>query len=577
MPAIARALATGASSQQARVELARAFCWAAVEAYWQHLPPARRSSDLPTAPEIAAAGLDKSATVLARDLGRGAAGRDVVEASYIIGRTYAAMLPDDMRSSLGVYYTPLALVERLLDQATAAGLDWRTCHVLDPACGGGAFLAPVARRMLRALGRCAPGVALRHLSERLAGFEIDPFAGWMTQVFVEATARVELRQHPGWRLPPIVRVCDSLEQQPAVDQRRFDLVIGNPPYGRVKLSAAVRGRYRRSLFGHANLYGVFTDLGLRYVRPGGLLCYVTPTSFLGGEYFKRLRELLLQEAPPWSIDFLARREGVFDDVLQETLLVTYRRGAAVDKVTVGLLHGGKGAGVTVESAGSIAVPASGPGAWIIPRSKAEAPLAQSLAGMPHRLADWGYVVSTGPLVWNRHREQRRHAKGAGCIPLIWAEAISPDGRFVFRAEKKNHTPYFKPGPGDEWLLVDEPCVLLQRTTAKEQQRRLIAAELPAAFLARHGHVTIENHVNMVRRSAGRPVVSLGTLTAFLNTAAADRVFRCISGSVAVSAFELEAMPLPAPELVERRLAPLVRRADRAAIERECANLYGLSS
>lgn len=267
MPAIARALATGASSPHSQVELARALCRVALETYWQHLPPARKRLALPDAPGLSTgAALDRGAVALARDLGRGAAGRDVVEASYIIGRAYAAMLPDDMRSSLGVYYTPPALAERLLDQATAAGLDWRTCRVLDPACGGGAFLAPVARRMLQALRGCAPGVALRHLAERLTGFEIDAFAGWMTQVFVEAAARVELQEHPGWRLPPLVRVCNSLEQEPG--ERLFDLVIGNPPYGRVKLPAALRERYQRSLFGHANLYGVFTDLGLRYARPG---------------------------------------------------------------------------------------------------------------------------------------------------------------------------------------------------------------------------------------------------------------------------------------------------------------------
>ena len=40
--------------------------------------------------------------------------------------------------------------------------------------------------------------------------------------------------------------------------------------------------------------------------------------------------------------------------------------------------------------------------------------------------------------------------------------------------------------------------LVQRTTAKEQNRRLIAAELPASFIKKHGAVVVENHVNMVR-------------------------------------------------------------------------------
>ncbi|MFH7191489.1 methylase, partial [Klebsiella pneumoniae] len=86
----------------------------------------------------------------------------------------------------------------------------------------------------------------------------------------------------------------------------------------------------------------------------------------------------------------------------------------------------------------------------------------------------------------------------------WAEAVTSDGRFVFRAEKKNHQPYFRALAPDGWLQVRTPCVLVQRTTAKEQSRRLIAAELPAAFIQQHKAVVVENHLNMIRPLAGKP-------------------------------------------------------------------------
>jgi adenine-specific DNA-methyltransferase len=83
-----------------------------------------------------------------------------------------------------------------------------------------------------------------------------------------------------------VTVCDALSG-PEPDAG-FDLVVGNPPYGRIGLDPPHRARFRRSLYGHANLYGVFTDLGLRHTRPGGVLAYVTPTSFLAGSYYQNL-------------------------------------------------------------------------------------------------------------------------------------------------------------------------------------------------------------------------------------------------------------------------------------------------
>ena len=57
---------------------------------------------------------------------------------------------------------------------------------------------------------------------------------------------------------------------------------------------------------------------------------------------------------------------------------------------------------------------------------------------------------------------------------------------------------------------------------------------------------MENHLNMVRPMVEKPAVSLRVIAAFLNSEVVDAAFRCISGSVAVSATELEALPLPSP-------------------------------
>lgn len=183
-------------------------------------------------------------------------------------------------------------------------------------------------------------------------------------------------------------------------------------------------------------------------------------------------------------------------------------------------------------------------------------------------------MSTGPLVWNRHKGQLREHVSAGCLPLVWAEAVRPDGRFQMQVTKTNHRTYFKSGPRDRWLVIDQPCVLVQRTTAKEQPRRLVAAVLPAAFIRAHGGAVVENHLDMIR-PVRQPAVTLSTLAAFMNSAVADRIFRCLSGSVAVSAYELEALPLPAPEHLREFDAAVRRGESRSVLDHICARLYGL--
>jgi adenine-specific DNA-methyltransferase len=487
-----------------------------------------------------------------------------------IGLAYTSMLPRDHRAAHGIYYTPRLLVRRLIDQATVAGVDWSCARVLDPACGGGAFLAPVAHRIIEELRDCSPRILVENIATRLHGCELDPFGAWLSQVTLDAVL-LPVTREAGKRLPVVVTVCDSLRN--SLLREHFDLVIGNPPYGRTRLDPAVRMLYRRSLYGHANQYGLFTDLALRQAKRGGIIAYVTPTSFLAGEYFKNLRALLACEAPPVTIDFIAARKGIFEDVLQETLLATYRRGALPGRVKVHEIRP-NGERLNINSAGTVELPTDPSQPWLLPRQSLQTPLVGRLANMRHRLADWGYTVSTGPLVWNRHKDQLATRPGGKRFPLIWAEAVTPDGRFVWRANKKNHALYFEARRGDDWLITNSLCVLVQRTTAKEQSRRLVAAALPGDFVFRHGAVVIENHLNMVRPIIKRPPISPEVLAAFLNSAAADQAFRCVSGSVAVSAYELESLPLPSPDDMES-LAHLVRdRAPRDRLESACARLYG---
>lgn len=569
---IAKALAlqTGAAE---RLSFAQTFCFQLISSYWRNSQSAY--GDTWPLPELSTAlarpHLSDSASIMVKNMGEAAAALDPIEAGYLIGAIYTAMIPADMRSKLGVYYTPPALANRLLDLVTMAGVDWANCKVLDPACGGGAFLAPVARRIADRLGDCEPAFLLHNISTRLHGFEIDPFAAWTSQVFLEAVLMDTCRA-AGRRLPSVVTICDSLNQEPCGE--KFDLVIGNPPYGKVRLSPDRRKRYGRSLFGHANLYGLFTDLALRFARPGGMIAYVTPTSFLAGEYFKALRTLLGREGPPVSIDFVALRKGIFEDVLQEIVLATYQRDRPPKPAKVHIIELTEQGDLEVTPAGTFTMPEDSAAPWLVPRLPSQAALVNKLRKMPHRLENYGYIVSTGPLVWNRHKTQLKAHHKKGYFPLIWAEAVTADGHFKFRAAKKNHKPYFKPKNGDDWLIVREPCVLLQRTTAKEQRRRLIAAELPVDFIATHGGVVVENHLNMIRPKNGTAKLSASALAVLLNSETVDQAFRCINGSVAVSAFELRALPLPPPKDMKNIENLVMRGASQQTINQKIARIYG---
>jgi adenine-specific DNA-methyltransferase len=490
----------------------------------------------------------ESAEALGVDLGRLPVGM----AAAAIGRLYCDLLPSSHRRTNGIYYTPSPLVARLLDQAEAAGHDWGTGKVIDPSCGGGAFLIDAARRILLALGPAEPAFVIASVSARLRGWDLDPFAAWLSHVCVEASLLAQVITS-GKRLAPITETRDSLAGWDG-HAGAYALVMGNPAFGKMKDSEWLRGRFRRSLHGHPNRYGLFMDLAVHLAAPYvGIIAYLTPTSYFGGRYFRELRRLLAKEAPPFTIDIVESRRDVFEDVLQEVALSVFHRGLSTNAVRCSAIHINADT-LWVESSGYLILPADPTEAWLMPRNASDAPFVERMLSMPCRLCDWGYSVSTGPLVWNRKKDKLHDKAREGSVPVVWAESVGDRGNFRLKPENPKHAPFYEPsGPRDS-NLVRAPCLLVQRTTAKEQERRLVSAAMPASVIKLHGVVAVENHLNMVIAAKARPEVPMKVLAAFFASETADRVMRCINASVAVSASEIEAMPLPTAEEVVAAMA-----------------------
>jgi len=100
--------------------------------------------------------------------------------------------------------------------------------------------------------------------------------------------------------------------------------------------------------------------------------------------------------------------------------------------------------------------------------------------------------------------------------------------------------------------------------------------LPEDLLSRSEGVVIENHLNIVQcldHSDG--AISPDTIAALLNSEVVDRAFRCISGSVAVSAYELNSVPVPCLGDM-RRIEFLLRNgASKVLIDKEISSCYGV--
>jgi adenine-specific DNA-methyltransferase len=570
-----RAGSLGADAAEAEAEAegwARSFTAAAVQAFWGELAPALPLRSTPDG--LTASPLTPAHDFVAIRFGSRAAELPLDRALEVLGSLYTTLLPQVLRAQRGAFYTPVPLAEHVVHCATLAGADWAGARIVDPACGAGALIVAALRRVRAALAGVPAEQVLVHVAAHLHGCDLDPFAAWLAQVAVDACL-ADVAAEADRPVPEVVSARDAL----TIEDASCDVILGNPPYGYVPLTAELRARFGRGVRGRANLYGVFMDLAVQCIRPGGLVALITPTSFLAGQYFAGLREVLAAEAPPLLLGFVSARAGVYDGAVQETVVGLYRRGATVAPAEVQALDLREGR-VVVHDLGAYLLPADPGRPWCVPRRPEDAAVAHLAPRLTHRLADWGYAVRTGPADGVKHRDRMtRVPGGATTVPLLWADALSGGRGLAWPVTRTRRPTWFDPAGLPGAMLQRVPCLLLQRTTAPEQARRLVGVVLPFAFLKRQGGaVAVENHINIVevaRDLSGEPVVPLGTMAAFLTSAAADRLFRCMDGSVAVSAYELSHLPLPAPEALATLTRFVERDAPAEEVEAECERVCAL--
>lgn len=473
--------------------------------------------------------------------------------AFWLSSTYANLVGGNVRKNNAMFFTPPELAERLIDSCLAHDGKVLMGRFIDPACGGAAFLAPMAFRIAKDLetkGKSALQI-LKHLERNLVGVDIEPFLTKLSKYFVEMALHkyvLNSGYHPEFK----IYTANSLK----MDRKKlgkFDVVICNPPYRKMKSLevAKYKNSYGDVMEGQPNIYGLFFKLSLSLCKEKGIAGLVTPTSFLSGRDFSHLRTYLLSNSRPHQIDLVSNKNGVFVGVEQETavtILSKAVRGDALEKDTKIYALNGKS---RFDFLGDCSLPSSGL-AWPVPRNKGDLKLLASTSGQTSRLVDYGYKIRIGALVWNRDKRRVYFtSKEAKCskaaFPLIWSRDIGTSGRFSFNTRKdREHAVFVDMVKQNSASVIKLPCVALQRVTSNEQPRRLVAAPISKAFLRKYGGVVGENHVVFLEQVSQSSEISPSLLARVLRTKLIDRVFRCISGANNVSLFELSQLPLPRP-------------------------------
>lgn len=96
----------------------------------------------------------------------------------VIRDFYHDIVPEQLRKSLGEFYTPDWLVDHTMDRAGFSPKDWLNLRVLDPTCGSGSFLLEAISRKRAAAENVNMNAAdtLKMLISSVWGFDLNPLA-----------------------------------------------------------------------------------------------------------------------------------------------------------------------------------------------------------------------------------------------------------------------------------------------------------------------------------------------------------------------------------------------------------------
>ncbi len=215
----------------------------------------------------------------------------------------------------GGYYTPDDLADFLTRWAAGARPD----SVLEPSCGDGVFFTKIATRMG---------------NPTLTAFELD--SGEANKAVERATASgltntsVYSEDFLGWALGAIL------------EGRRFDAILGNPPFIRYQFLPPLFQARAESIFKilncaftrHTNAWVPFVMASFALLRPGGRLAMVVPAEIIHVMHARSLRAYLGHAAR--RIVIVDPEEIWFSDTLQGAVLLLAEKRSGEDDRAEGL-------------------------------------------------------------------------------------------------------------------------------------------------------------------------------------------------------------------------------------------------
>lgn len=438
------------------------------------------------------------------------------------GRRRATLdaLDETNQAQMGQFFTPTLVAQIMTSMPTLPKAG--QFRVLDPGAGSGVLSAAILDRVRAE----APNLKVCITAVEADASLLEPLAETLSDC-EEAGAETDL-------------VNDDFVTWALKSDDRFDLVIQNPPYHKLRSGSETDLALRSAGIVVPNIYAAFMALGSLMLNDSGQQVSITPRSWMNGTYYGAFRRSLLAKVGIDTIHTFESRSKVFGDmgVLQESIIVAGTRGAQRQTVRLSSSRDHNDAPVErlvpheqVVTSDFIFVPAS----------EEDGKAVSWMNRVGASLADLGLTVSTGRVVDFRSKDLLVQDDALGRSPMVYPANIG-DGKVTHPRADLRKPQWFEADPVTASKLL-VPCgtyVVIKRFSAKEEKRRIVAAvwsgDRTPAF---------DNKLNYIHANGhGLDSEVARGLANWLNSTQVDDYFRVFSGHTQVNAGDLRQMKFP---------------------------------
>ncbi|MFI6174487.1 Eco57I restriction-modification methylase domain-containing protein [Nonomuraea sp. NPDC051191] len=467
---------------------------------------------------------------------------DPIEA--LISRTEArrqkvsAQLSPKSRSALGQYFTPDDAARLIASMVTMP--EDSDLRLLDPGAGVGSLTAALVAHLIS--GEYKGRV-------EIVAVEVDPQLLPYLQETLNDVAKTGIQA--GLQIEATIIGMDFIVAATGSNPQRslnkpFDIIIANPPYKKLGASSIERKSLLSLGVDCSNIYSAFISLCVNLLQDGGQLAAITPRSFTNGSYFHSFREFLTSRASITRLHVFESRSAVFADsaVLQENVIFHAVAGREIEQVVLSISDDHIGQSTTREVRyDEVISPADHHRFIRIPIGNHDTSTAELIANMPCSLADLGLRVSTGKIVDFRAKDHLLAQPNLFSIPLIYPGNLR-SGKVEWPLPLRKPQALIDHPKIRNLLLPTEHFVLVNRFSAKEQRRRVVAAVFDPEDIPSQ-HVGFENHLNVFHKNErGLPENLAYGLCLWLNSSLVDTYIRIFSGHTQVNATDLRTLRYP---------------------------------